>query len=356
MGRGMSVDTLLTWVIALGSAVVAAVIVVVAAEIVARVLRRRWPVIWVPWRHLRRPLAATLLAAALLAAVNARVPAGSPGRGATRHLLEILVIAAAVWLIGTLVLALMRISSRRLIERKANDRNRRRARTQMRLIDRLVIVAFWVVGVALVLLTFPGVNRIGAGILASAGFLSIVAGLAAQSSLANLFAGIQLAFSDAIRLDDIVVVDNEYGHIEDITLTYVVVRIWDERRLVLPSTYFTTTPFTNWTRTGTDITGTVYFDVDWRVDVAGMRAELERILAESQLWDGRFGTLVVYDAVGSVLNIRALLSAPSADNLWGLRYEVREGLVRWVREHNPEGLPRQRVLLESGQPARTPER
>lgn len=279
MGRGMPWETLLSWIIAIGAAVVVAAIVFVVAEIVTRAQRPQWRVVRRTWRHLRRPFIATLLAASLRVSISNGVPRDSPGRSVVEHIVLIGVIGASVWLIAALLLTLMRISSHQLIMRKDDERERRRAQTQLRLIDRLIIAAFWVIGVALILLTFPVVDRLGAGILASAGFLSIVAGLAAQSSLSNLFAGIQLAFSEAIRLDDVVVVENEYGHIEDITLTYVVVRIWDDRRLVLPSTYFTTTPFTNWTRTGTAISGTVYFEVDWRIDVDGMRARLDELLS-----------------------------------------------------------------------------
>ena len=196
--------------------------------------------------------------------------------------------------------------------------------------------------IAAILLTFPSARALGASLLASAGLISIVAGLAAQSSLANVFAGLQLAFTDAIRVDDVVVVADEWGRIEEITLTYVVVHVWDDRRLILPSTYFTTTPFENWTRRAADLLGTVELDVDWEVPVEAMRTELTRLLQDTDLWDRRVGILQVTDAVGGVVRVRALASAVDAPTLFDLRCYVREGLVGWLQREAPQSLPKTR--------------
>ncbi len=168
---------------------------------------------------------------------------------------------------------------------------------------------------------------------ASAGVLSVVAGLAAQTSLGAVFAGMQIAFSGAIRVGDVVQLENGqwWGRIEEITLSYVVVRLWDERRLVLPCTYFTTEPFENWTRSATEIMGAVEFDVDFSVPFDDMRAELDRLLSESDLWDGRRGVLQVTDAVGGMVRVRIVVSAPNAGALFDLRCAVREGMVNWVQ-------------------------
>jgi small-conductance mechanosensitive channel len=171
------------------------------------------------------------------------------------------------------------------------DRHRRRVRTQITVLRRLVVALVVVFGLASVLMTFPAFSNIGKTLFASAGVLSVVAGLAAQTSLGAAFAGIQISFSDAIRVGDVVVVEGEWGRIEEITLTYVVVHIWDERRLVLPCTYFIKTPFQNWTRNATALLGTVALDVDFTVPLDAMRAELDRLIKSSKLWDGRANVL-----------------------------------------------------------------
>ncbi|OUD81242.1 Mechanosensitive ion channel [Clavibacter michiganensis subsp. michiganensis] len=155
----------------------------------------------------------------------------------------------------------------------------------------------------------------------------------------------QLAFSDAIRVDDVVIVETEWGRVEEITLTYVVVHIWDDRRMVLPSTYFTTTPFQNWTRTKSELLGAVELDLDWRATPASMREELDRVLATTDLWDGRVSVLQVTDAVGGYVRIRVLVSAVDAPTLFDLRCLVRERLVAFLHEHSPQSLPRTRVQM-----------
>lgn len=185
---------------------------------------------------------------------------------------------------------------------------------------------------------------LGTSILASAGLAGIIAGLAAQSTLASVFAGVQIAFSDAIRVDDVVVVEGEWGRIQEITLTYVVVHIWDDRRLVLPSTYFTTTPFENWTRRSSELLGSIEFDLDWRVRPSAMRAELDRILERTDLWDGRAKVLQVTEAVGGTVRVRILVTASDAPTLFDLRCFVREEFVEWLHESRA-ALPIARVQL-----------
>jgi hypothetical protein len=204
-------------------------------------------------------------------------------------------------------------------------------------------------GLAAALMTFPSFTDIGKTLFASAGVLSVVAGLAAQTSLGAVFAGIQIAFSDAIRVGDVVVLEDEWGRIEEITLTYVVVHLWDERRLVLPCTYFTTTPFQNWTRNATELLGTAEFDLDFTVPIDGMRAELERLLSDDELWDRRVGIVQVTDCVGGYLRVRILVSASNAAALFDLRCHVREGITAWLQRTNPGALPRWRVEQFSGQ-------
>jgi small-conductance mechanosensitive channel len=200
-------------------------------------------------------------------------------------------------------------------------------------------------GVAL--MTFPQARVVGTSVLASAGFAGIIAGLAAQSVLRNIFAGLQLAFSDAVRLGDVVIVQNEWGRIEEITLSYVVVHVWDDRRLILPTSYFTETPFENWTRTDAALLGAVEFDVDWGLPVDAMREELRHCVEQTDLWDKRVSVLQVTEATGSAMRLRALVSAEDAPRLWDLRCYVREHLVNWVRLQHPSALPRLRTELSS---------
>lgn len=255
----------------------------------------------------------------------------------------ILVIASAAWLLsGVIAFAFGAVRARYPID-VADNGAARRVRTQLGLVERITSVVLVIFALGAILLTFPGVQALGASVLASAGLVSVIAGLAAQSTLSNLFAGVQLAFSDALRVDDVVVVEDEWGRIEEMTLSYVVVRIWDERRLVLPSTYFTTTPFTNWTRSSSDITGTVYVDLDWTVPLDGLRAHFDEFLATRPEWDGRGSSVAVTDAVGGVVQVRFVVTAGDSGSLWDLRCAVREEIVRWAQSIAPVALPRTRV-------------
>lgn len=225
----------------------------------------------------------------------------------------------------------------------------RRLQTQMQVVNRVGSVIIWLIALAIVLYTFPQMRVLGTSMFASAGVLSIVAGLAAQSTLSNLFAGLQLAFTDAIRVGDAVVVhlpgqsSGTMGRIEEITLTYVVVRVWDERRIILPSTHFTTTGFENWSRRDPEMLGTVEFDLDWMVPVEAMRAEFKRQLSDLDLWDGRVGVLQVTDTVGTYVRVRALVSARNSSELWDLRCQIREGMVDWLQNTVAFALPRVRM-------------
>ena len=225
-----------------------------------------------------------------------------------------------------------------------DNRLARKAHTQLRVLRQVAVVVVWLLGFGAALLTFPAVQAFGASLLASAGVASIVAGIAAQSLLANVFAGMQIALTDAVRVDDVVIANGEWGRIEDITLTYVVVHIWDDRRLVLPSTYFTTTPFENWTRRDSALLGSVLLEVDWTISPAAMRDELHRVLDGNELWDGRVGNVQVTDATGGNVQLRVLVSAADAGKLWDLRCAVREQMVEWVRRQRA-GMPRTRVEL-----------
>jgi small-conductance mechanosensitive channel len=214
-------------------------------------------------------------------------------------------------------------------------------------------VAVTIIGIfalASMLMVFDSVRQFGASILASAGIAGIVVGFAAQRSIATLLAGFQIALTQPIRVDDVVIVESEWGRIEDITLTYVVVRVWDLRRLVVPITYFIETPFQNWTRSSADILGTVFLYVDYTVPLEPLRAELTRILEQSRFWDGKVNVLQVTDANEQTLEIRALASAADASLAWDLRCEIREKLITFVQQAFPDSLPRLRASLDARLP------
>jgi hypothetical protein len=231
----------------------------------------------------------------------------------------------------------------------ADNLKARRLKTQVVMLRRVTVATIVVVTLGIMLITFPGVRALGASVLASAGLISVIAALAAQSTLGNVFAGLQLAFSDAVRIDDVVVVEGEWGRIEELTLTYVALQIWDDRRLLLPTSYFTTKPFQNWTRTGSAVLGTAELDVDFATAVEPLRAELRAVCEGTDLWDGRVCVLQVTDAVGGKVRLRALVSAHDAPSLWDLRCLVRERLVAWVWEHQRDALPRLRTQLDQPQ-------
>jgi len=267
-------------------------------------------------------------------------------RGAIDYVLTLAIIGVVGWIIAKVLIFLLDGAMRKQERSSGDDFVMRRRRTQIRMIRRLVIALVSVLTVAAMLLTIDGAETFGASLFASAGVASIVAGLAAQSTLGNLVAGIQLTFSNALKVGDTVEVDGQFGTIEEITLTYVVVQIWDDRRHVLPSTYFTTTPYTNWTRNQTELTGTVFLEADYTVDVPAVRAELERILDASPEWDRRSWGLIVSDATGGVAQLRATITAADGDQLWTLRCDVREQLMAFIATQRPQDLSRTRFELD----------
>jgi small-conductance mechanosensitive channel len=329
---------------ALVIALVAALVVAAVTRLIVRAATRRrdWPrALTTKARHPYRVLLAVI---ACWVAVNVTLT-DAEWLGHLDHFFLIATIGAGAWFVAAIVgFALGQAMGRYRID-VPDNRVARRVQTQLAIVRRLAYVVIVVVALGSILLTFPGVQAVGASVLASAGIVSIVAGLAAQSTLANVFAGVQLAFSDAIRVDDVVIAEGEWGRIEEITLTYVVVHIWDDRRMVLPSTYFTSTPFENWTRNSSELLGSVELDLDWRVSPTAMRAELQRILDRTTIWDGRASVLQVTDATGGFVRVRILVTAVDAPTLFDLRCFIREEMVEWLQGQDPGALPRQRVQL-----------
>ncbi|WP_305786788.1 mechanosensitive ion channel family protein [Symbioplanes lichenis] len=328
--------------LAVAAAAAAAIVVVEILHRITQRLGRK--------SQLLRDLATTahrpFLFAATVFAVQAAVRGFGgdfPARAGVLHTLVLFVIGAVAWLTGALLLVLEDLALSRWRTDVSDNMKARRLKTQVQMLRRVTVAAIVIVAIGVMLMTFPGVRAVGASLLASAGLVSVVAALAAQSTLGNVFAGLQLAFSDAVRVDDVVVVEGEWGRIEELTLTYVAVQIWDDRRLIMPTSYFTTKPFQNWTRRGSAVLGTAEIDVDWSLPVEPLRAELRTVCEGTELWDGRVCVLQVTEATGGMIRLRALVSANDAPSLWDLRCLVRERLVAWVFEHRKDSLPRMRA-------------
>ncbi len=256
-----------------------------------------------------------------------------------RTLMKIAIILLATWLAARLLLALEDIVTRQLGIDKADNLRARTVQTQLRVLRRVAVVVVFLLGTIGMLLSIDGFRQFGTSLLASAGIASVVLGLAAQRMLSNLLAGFQVGFTQPIRLDDVLVVEGEWGKVEEITLTYVVVAIWDQRRLVLPISYFLEKPFQNWTRTTAELLGTVYIRADYTLDVPALREALEGFAAESEYYDGRVCRLHVTDAGERSMELRALVSARNSGDAWELRCEIREKLIRYLQEKHPDALP-----------------
>lgn len=342
-------DDLTPLIVSTSVTVAVAVAVGAAVPFLVRRLGRRWPPVHGMVHAAKFPFRVLVLVIGLNAVVAANRPRGEGAEhwDTLALLLRIVGIVNGAWLAAVVLLFAVDVLLRRA-DTGLDPRNAKRLRTQVQVAQRLVVAAIVVIAIGGILLSFPGVRAIGASVLASAGLISVVAALAAQSTLGNVFAGMQLAFSDAIRIDDTVIVDGQYGTIEEITLSYVVVKTWDDRRFVLPCTYFTTTPFENWTRKDTEMVGTVVLQLDWRVDFAALREEFERLLATSKEYNGRSSNLVVTDATEGLVSVRTSMTADDPSLLFDLQCYVREGLVTWVQKHDPDALPRQRLEVVGG--------
>ena len=343
-----TVDTLAV-VLAVGLGIVAGLLVAFVIQGLLRFVVRRHPATRTPTRAISRPLQA--IAALVGAWIGLRIGWGVASdqsepwlRSMLQHGLLVAVILSATWFVAALIDGTEHTVLERL--RAGGQSRYRKVQTQLQILHRIVIVVVWVLGIAMVLMTFPSARGLGATLFTSAGLLSVVIGIAAQSTLGNVFAGLQLAFSDSIRMGDIVVWQKEFTTVEEITLTYVVLKVWDGRRLIVPSSQMTTSTFENWTRRTPDLLGYVDFELDWSAPIPQMRSELQRILERTDLWDGDTGILQVRDATASRLQVSILLSAENASMLTDLKYYVRESMVRWIQDNAPHAIPHNRSLSE----------
>ena len=255
-------------------------------------------------------------------------------------------IVGVAWLLASSVFVLRDIILSRYDVTVRDNLKARAVHTQVKVLVKIALVVIGVVGTGCLMMIFDNIRQIGISLLASAGVMGIIVGLAAQRSIATLLAGMQIALTQPIRIDDVVIVEGEWGRIEEITLTYVVVRIWDLRRLVVPVTHFLEKPFQNWTRVSADLLGTVFIYADYSVPVDVLREELQRILKASPRWDGKVWGLQVTNATEKVVECRALMSAIDSSTAWDLRCEVREGLLAFLQSNYPHSLPKVRAELQ----------
>jgi small-conductance mechanosensitive channel len=263
------------------------------------------------------------------------------------HLLLILAIISSAWFMMRMFVVLERFVMIHYESKTLeNSAARRRVATHASLARKILNVVLVVLALSSVLMTFDTVRQVGVSILASAGIAGVIMGFAAQKSLATLIAGVQIAITQPISIDDVVVVEKEWGKIEEITLTYVVVNIWDQRRLIVPITRFIDQPFENWSRVSAELLGTVFFYVDYAIPIEDLRRQLERIVSSSPLWDKRVVKLHVTNTTDRSLEVRALMSARNSSDAWELRCLVREEMIGFIRENYPGGLPRVRMEMD----------
>lgn len=294
-------------------------------------------------------LALTMLATSLVSPVLGLDPLAN-------QFIERILFAGFIVLVGWAAIVVSNLAMNRYIARIPADQPdnllARKTITQMRLLKRSIDVVIVIVTTGLALMTFDAARQIGISLFASAGIAGLAIGFAAKPLLENLVAGIQLAITQPFRIDDVVIVQNEWGRIEEINATYVVIRCWDWRRLIVPLSYMMTTPFQNWTRQTAQLIGTVMVYVDYAADIARLRRQAEAIVQASPLWDGYVVNVQVSDVseASLALQLRVLASASDSAKAWDLRCEIREKLIAWMRSDYPEALPRQRAEFLSPPP------
>ena len=265
------------------------------------------------------------------------------------HLSTVGIILSVAWFL----ILLFRVVKKRMLKMydMASDDNlkARKVYTQYMILENIVIFIIVILAVGIALMSFESIRSVGISVLTSAGIAGIIIGLAAQKAIATLLAGIQIAITQPIRLDDVVIVEGEWGWIEEINLTYVVVRVWDKRRLVVPTTYFIEKTFQNWTRSSADILGTVFIYADYGLPLEPLREELTRLLNNTSLWDGNVNVLQVTNASEKTVELRILVSAKNSPTAWDLRVHLREKLLDFIQKNYPGHLPKARVSIEKNQ-------
>ena len=333
------------WLPTLGAVLIALLIAEIVFRIVLRIAQRATrssPMAGALITAVRTP-ARALLWLLVLNPVLQEAPPGLVWLPSVERVVGLLLIAALTWLLACAVNGVADAVIEAHPVTDTDNLDARRIQTQTQVLSRIVLGLIVLLGAALMLMSFPAVRQVGASLLASAGVVGIVAGFAARPVLGNLIAGLQIGLSQPIRIDDVVIVENEWGVIEEITGTYVVVRIWDQRRLIVPLQYWIEKPFQNWTRSSSELIGTVYLWLDYRMPLQPLRDALKRAVEMSEHWDKRFALLQVTDTDQHSMQLRCLVTAASASEAWDLRCHVREYLIDFVQREYPQYLPLQRA-------------
>lgn len=296
-----------------------------------------------------RRLGARILIFAVLVLLNfwePLIPLSSKARYIVDKIVDILLTVS----IAGILIALVKVGQDYMFHKydlkKADNLKERKIRTQLVFLRKLLVTLIVVVTICAILLSFDNLRKIGTGLLTGVGIGGIIIGFAAQRSLSNLLAGFQIAFTQPIRIDDALLVEGEFGRVEEITLTYVVVNIWDQRRLILPINYFIEKPFQNWTRTSAEMLGTVMLYLDYSVPLQAIREEFKRLLENSPLWDKRVVVVHVTDTTPESVEIRLLLSAANSGHAFDLRCYIRENMIDFIQKNYPDSLPKTRMELK----------
>ncbi len=293
-----------------------------------------------------------LLTLLTLAMLPSYLPLSGETRDLLSHTLLIAAIIALTWFLMRICMVFEQFILQHYASKVRENESARKISTHVSLARKIVNVLLVLLALAGVLMTFDTVRQVGLSILASAGIAGVILGFAAQKSLTTLISGIQIAITQPISIDDVVIVENERGRIEEITLTYVVVLLWDQRRLIVPITWFIDRPFENWSRTSPELLGSVFFYTDYTVKLEILRHELERVVASTPLWDGRVAKLHVTNITDRSVEIRALVSAANSTNVWELRCLVREQLIEFIKSSYPGWLPKLTMEMEQGKTPR----
>jgi small-conductance mechanosensitive channel len=337
------------WLSAALMLVLAAVLALLLHRVTVRLMRRLIPAKQAFLQSLVSATDGPIRVALVIVAVAVVLPATPLDRDAQAVVGSVLMVAF-ILLVGWSATAAIALASNFYLRRTnavvPDNPLARKHITQVRVLRRVAQTLVIIVTVAAALMTFDSVKQYGVSLIASAGAAGIVVGLAARPLLTNLIAGIQIAITQPIRIGDAVIVENEWGWVEEITGTYVVIKVWDWRRLVVPLSYFLEKPFQNWTFQGTDLIGSVFLWVDYTVPVAHVRSKLEEIVRTTKLWSGEVVNLQVVETSEQAVQLRALVSARTSEQAWDLRCEVREKLIAFLQQTYPTALPKQRAELE----------
>jgi small-conductance mechanosensitive channel len=335
------------WLASLTAVIIAIAVALLTHAIIVGILRRaavkREQAVLLA--HAQRPVKWVLVVLAISIAQRA-APADAWLLGIWRQAAGLALPALVGWLAFELIKAVELVVQERADISVENNLEARRRRTRVSILARIAGVVILFLTLCMMLVSIPGVRNVGVTLMASAGLAGLAVGAAAQPALKNLIAGIQMAFTEPIRIDDVVIISGEWGRIEEIRLTYAVVRVWDERRLIVPISKFLEEPFQNWTRQSSQLLGSIFLYLDPTADIALLRAQLETVVKAQPLWDGRFFNLQVTDLKTNVMEVRALMTAADAGKAFDLRCAVREAMMAFITKQMPQALPRYRVVGE----------